>query len=68
MSEKPTTLEVNALTGEEIIRELTVEEISEIEKMKKSIQSDAKSKAKDRISALEKLAALGLTEAEIDAL
>ena len=68
MSETPTILEVNAETGEETIRNLTIEEIAEIEELKsaKDIEQEAKTAA--RISALAKLAELGLTEEEVAAL
>jgi hypothetical protein len=65
------TLDVNATTGEEIIRDMTADEIKEYEKI------IAKEKAKvdqeiatetARISALAKLAALGLTPEEINAI
>jgi DNA-binding NarL/FixJ family response regulator len=64
-------LEVDALTGEEIIRELTAEEIAEREQMAaEALEKQAKSEAKiaARQSALSKLAELGLTEEEIAAL
>ena len=60
----PTILEVDANTGEQVIRNLTLEEISKIELG----AAEAESKIAVRASALAKLAALGLTEAEIAAL
>ena len=62
---------IDVTTGEESVREYTAAEIAEIEK----IQADAKlqaaaikEKEAARMSALAKLAALGLTEEEIAAL
>jgi hypothetical protein len=68
MSEKIKALEVNALTGEETIRELTQEEI--LERNERATQSNFEIEARSllRESALAKLAALGLTEEEIGAL
>ena len=63
-TKQPTILEVDALTGEQVIRNLTSEEISQIELG----ASQAQSRIAARQSALAKLAALGLTEAEIAAL
>lgn len=66
-----TIIEINAQTGEQIERELTSEEIDERAKMlkeEKKRQAEAKAKAEARESALAKLAALGLTEAEIASL
>jgi hypothetical protein len=62
---------VDAATGESYERPLTAEEISDREVMQteavaRQAEQDAKSAA--RISALEKLAALGLTQEEIEAL
>lgn len=66
-----TAYEFNAETGEEIIRELTVEELEQrkadaIEAA--AIQAEREAKAAARQSALAKLAELGLTEEEIAAL
>jgi hypothetical protein len=61
-------IEVDALTGVEIITELTPEEISEREELALQIQAQQESREAARISALAKLAALGLTEEEIAAL
>jgi 16S rRNA A1518/A1519 N6-dimethyltransferase RsmA/KsgA/DIM1 with predicted DNA glycosylase/AP lyase activity len=68
MAEKLTALEIDALTGEAIERELTPEEIAEIEQdyLKYELAKQARESAK--ASALAKLAALGLTEEEIAAL
>jgi hypothetical protein len=71
MSEKPTALQVNAQTGEIIERELTSDEILELESMvaeEALVIAEQKAKEAARISALSKLAALGLTQDEIDAL
>jgi hypothetical protein len=63
--------EFNGLTGETTVRELTDEELAqrqfdaqEIERL----QDEADAKLAARESALTKLAALGLTQDEIDAL
>lgn len=61
----------NLETGEEIERQMTQEEYNQYlqEEAKESeLQAEAEAKAAARQSALEKLAALGLTEAEIQAL
>jgi DNA-binding NarL/FixJ family response regulator len=66
-----TALVVNALTGEEIIRPLTAEELAEREAMRieqEALQAEQDAKIAARQSALAKLAALGLTEEEIGAL
>ena len=71
MSQKPTSLEVNATTGEEVIRELTADEIAErklIAGQFTQAELAKEAKAAARESALAKLAALGLTEEEIAAL
>ena len=71
MSEKLTTLEVNAETGEQIERELTKEELKEREQIAKNyevMQVEENNKIAARKSALAKLAELGLTEEEIAAL
>lgn len=62
------TVEVDAATGEVKERPLTVEEIAErkeIQAEAKAIEAETKAKAEARVSALAKLAALGLTEEEI---
>lgn len=65
-------LEVDALTGESVVTELSQSEIEQLEAEYKSSQEKllAEQKTKDaaRASALAKLAALGLTQDEIDAL
>jgi len=71
MSETYTALQIDALTGIETIRELTSDEISQrvataLEATQ--IQAEEQAKADARISALAKLADLGLTQDEINAL
>ena len=71
MTEKLTALEINALTGEEVIRPLTTEELAERKQMQATqatLQAEQDAKTAARQSALAKLAALGLTEEEIGAL
>jgi hypothetical protein len=64
-------LEVNCITGEANERPLTSEEIADHESMllaEAERQAQAQAKADARESALAKLAALGLTQDEINAL
>jgi hypothetical protein len=65
-------IEIDGLTGETVITELTSQELAELEAENLASQSviDADREAKEaaRTSALAKLAALGLTEEEIAAL
>jgi hypothetical protein len=71
MSEKPVNFIYDALTGETETKELTAQEIQEREQMAAqslAIQQEIEAKASARESALAKLSALGLTEAEIAAL
>jgi DNA-binding NarL/FixJ family response regulator len=71
MTEKLTTLEVDALTGIAVERELTSDEIADRNlalQQESERQSEIAAKADARASALAKLAALGLTEEEIAAL
>lgn len=66
----PTIKEVNAETGEEIIRDMTPEEIAQLEIDRAAIAAEmAALAAKEalRQSRREKLLALGLTEEELDA-
>jgi DNA-binding NarL/FixJ family response regulator len=72
---KPTRIEVNCETGEQIEIELTAAEIAQqvIDQAKakadqEALEAEATAKATARASALSKLAALGLTETEIAAL
>ncbi len=62
---------VNAATGEVEEREFTAEEIAEREALQAEAQAakaEAEAKSAARESALAKLAELGLTQAEIEAL
>jgi hypothetical protein len=71
MPDKLTTIVFDGLTNTETIRDLTVEEIEEINQAKEAFearQSAVEIKQAARESALAKLAALGLTEEEIAAL
>jgi DNA-binding NarL/FixJ family response regulator len=71
MTEKPTSLEVDVLTGEQVIRELTTAEVTELQSIADEFaeaESKKEAKVQARESALAKLAALGLTEEEIAAL
>jgi hypothetical protein len=64
-------VEVDAATGEVIERPLNDEEIADRKAMQaaqKAAEAEAKAKADARVSALAKLAELGLTEEEIAAL
>jgi len=66
-----TAYEFNGLTGESTIRPLTADELAqrEIDQAEAaSEQAAAEAKTAARASALAKLAELGLTEAEINAL
>ena len=66
-----TALEVNAKTGKQTVRDLTADELAERKQMAlEQVQQEAEAQAKAdaRISALAKLAKLGLTKAEIEAL
>jgi DNA-binding NarL/FixJ family response regulator len=58
----------DAITDQVIERELTEEELSEIQLSNQTQQLEEEAKAQARTSALAKLAALGLTEEEIAAL
>jgi hypothetical protein len=62
---------VDALTGEVVERPLTSDEVAEHEALaleQEARQAEAQAKADARESALAKLAALGLTQDEINAL
>jgi hypothetical protein len=68
---KPITTIVNLETGEIVTREMNkseYESLVEIQKEAQELDLELQAKAAARQSALEKLAALGLTEAEIQAL
>jgi hypothetical protein len=71
MSEALTALIFDGATGEVIERPLTSEEIAENKSIQAEVeanQAEREAKAEARLSALAKLAALGLTEEEIAAL
>ena len=68
MTEALTQLVIDAQTGEAIQKELTAQEIEARNKLAAENAADAEAKVAARQSALAKLAALGLTEAEIAAL
>ena len=62
---------VDAITGESYERPLTAEEIADSEVMQaesEARQAEQDAKAAARVSALEKLSALGFTEDEVGAL
>ena len=62
---------INAITGEETIRDYTAEEIADCKTRQAELDkklAEAETKATARASALAKLAALGLTADEIAAL
>jgi hypothetical protein len=68
---RPTKVEINCETGEEVIVELTDNEIAYLEEANVQLeaertaqQAEAEAKAQAKVSALAKLAALGLTEEE----
>ena len=66
-----TALIIDALTGKETIRELTADELTQrIKDQAQAVAQEAEATARidARISALAKLAKLGLTEAEIASL
>lgn len=74
-TERPTRLEVNCETGEQIVVELTDQEIQQLEidranweAQQAAVAADAEAKAAAKASALAKLAALGLTEDEAKAI
>jgi hypothetical protein len=71
MSEAPNAIIVDALTGEVTERLLTNDEIADLEQLQEQgivWQAEAQAKADARLSALAKLADLGLTQDEINAL
>jgi DNA-binding NarL/FixJ family response regulator len=71
MSEQLLAQEIDAETGESVIRPFTNEEVEAYEANQAQdaqLKAEAKAKADARTSALAKLAALGLTEEEIAAL
>ena len=68
MTETLTELVIDAQTGEATEKELTAQEIDARNKLAAEEAAALEAKAQARQSALAKLAALGLTEAEIAAL
>jgi hypothetical protein len=68
MAEKLTMIEIDAITGIETVRELTDKELLERSQQTELAQVSLDARQAARESALAKLAALGLTEAEIAAL
>ena len=71
MSNNPTTLIIDGATGETVERDLTAEEIADLETQQaeaEARQAEQDAKISARESALSKLAALGLTQEEIEAL
>jgi hypothetical protein len=71
MSETLKTVIVDAATGEVIERDFTEEETAQHEEMQaqqQTLVAEQEAKAAARISALAKLAELGLTEEEVAAL
>jgi hypothetical protein len=71
MTTKPTALVIDATTGHLEERELTTQEIADLKKIADEVEAlklDELAKNQARESALAKLAALGLTEAEVAAL
>jgi len=68
---KITALEVDGITGKQTQRDLTADELTQRTKDKAvavAQQAEATARTDARISALAKLAKLGLTQAEIEAL
>jgi hypothetical protein len=66
-----TVLQIDAITGQQIVRELNADELAQLELDKveaATIAAEAQAKATARASALAKLAELGLTADEIAAL
>ena len=71
MANKPTGIIIDALTGQVVQKELDADQLNEIAKLGVAYEAqkaEEQAKAAARESALAKLAALGLTEAEIAAL
>ena len=71
MADKLTALQVNAQTGEVIERELTADEILDLQSIiaeEAEMLAEQNAKEASRVSALAKLSALGLTQDEIAAL
>ena len=75
MTDTPTKVIVNCETGEQEIVPFTAEEIAQLEadrlawqEEKARLEAEAQAKAEAKASAIAKLAALGLTEEEANAL
>ena len=68
MPEKAVAVDFDAITGETVIRDLTEDEIATRDADSLASTQAQEQKLANRESALTKLAALGLTEAEIAAL
>ena len=71
MSKTMQVTEFNSLTGETIIRDMSSDELAQRKldvAEAKAQEAEATAKADARVSALAKLAKLGLTKAEIEAL
>jgi len=68
MAEKVVAVDFDAITGETVIRDLTADEIATRDLDSLASNQAQEQKLANRESALAKLAALGLTEAEIAAL
>lgn len=75
MSDTPKVIEVDCSTGESIERDMTADEIANMEAMRAEAEARraeeeaaATAKAEAKASALAKLAALGLTADEVAAL
>ena len=71
MTETLKAVDVDALTGEVTERPLTFDEIADLQRLHEqavAMQAEAQAKADARTSALAKLADLGLTQDEINAL
>lgn len=75
MTDQVVRIEVDCATGEQKVVELTVDEIAELETARAEAQAqaelreqEAQAKEELKMSALAKLAALGLTEEEAKAL
>ena len=65
------TIDVNAETGEETLRDMTAAEVANLDAIKKMYLDKAaeeKKQEETKLSALAKLAALGLTPEEISAI
>jgi len=68
MNEKLIAVEFDGITQEVIERELTADEIADLKKLSDESLAEKQEKETNRLSALSKLKAIGLTEEEIAAL